>query len=152
MRKLLIAFLVLPLVALGALPAYALMNRNWHSEGMVQINEADSDSVSQGLTDAVIRYERKPNGPAFIRICRDWGNWAGGCARNSVEGILYDGEDSLTKYGWADVDGFYHPSTLCYSQASIGHWIQFSHSANRTGWVKTFGVNGSTWTVQITCY
>lgn len=138
MRKVLVPLFALPFFAMWVFPTQA------PPPGSTQ-------AIRHQLTDAVIRYENLGGGDDFLVICRDWAPRGGGCADDSERGILYAGEDSLSKYGWADTDGYYHPRPGCTTEASTGAWVEVSHAAPRPGWVKTFGSNGAAWTVRMRC-
>lgn len=98
------------------------------------------------LNDAVITYTRTPGSSSYITVCKNWGDT--GCASNSPTGILYDGEDTWSKYGWSDTDSYRHPSSACTTQAHMG---LFSYDIRDEGWVKLSGLNGGSWSVSVTC-
>lgn len=149
MRKALVALFALPIFVVWVFPSHATPHEYSQSEGSPR--PAAPHTVWHKPTDAVIRYESLAGGDDFLIICRDWAAAGGGCAEDSVRGVLYHGEDSLTKYGWADTDGYYHPREGCTTGSRLGSWIEISHETQRTGWVKVFGSQGASWTVTMRC-
>lgn len=149
MRKVLVPLFVLPFFVMWIFPSHATSSE--YSQTLGSLQTPAPQTIRHQPTDAVIRYENLGGGDDFLVICRDWAAQGGHCADDSARGILYAGEDSLSKYGWADTDGYYHPRSGCTTEASVGAWVEVSHAALRPGWVKTFGSNGAAWTVRMRC-
>lgn len=98
--------------------------------------------------DARVKYNRplNGNGRASLKVCKSWGSSA--CGSSSPTGWLYNNENSGTKFGWSDTDGYHHPSSACMTQASA---LGLYYQNEIVGWVKLSGLWGGTWLVQMWC-
>lgn len=78
--------------------------------------ESAVDVAAMAVNDAVITYNRPlaSNARATLTVCRAWGPLpSSGCATSGGNGVLAHNENTRTKFGWADADGYYHPSNTC---------------------------------------
>lgn len=104
------------------------------------------------VNDAVITYNRPlaSNARTTLTVCRSWGPLASsGCAHSGGDGVLYHSENTLSKFGWADADGYYHPSNSCTTQAVYAF---LSYTFTSAGWIKLSGTGGfSAWQVSMWC-
>lgn len=84
--------------------------------------------------------------PKTLRVCANWG--ASSCNTSGPTGWLTNGQKSNVKFGWSDTDGYHHPSTDCTTYTSFG---VITYTFTTPGWVKTGGLNGGTWRVNMYC-
>ncbi|MFS0885136.1 hypothetical protein [Aeromicrobium sp. 179-A 4D2 NHS] len=78
--------------------------------------------------------------PRNIEVCRDWGNTS--CQTASPKGFLTPGQNSKTKFGWADADGFKVPAGCRFHYTQSG--TKKSVSGGSTGkWFKMGGFFGT---------
>lgn len=128
----------------GALPTA-------HSESAPPRNHGvrDTQSPAAAAGDASITFFPMVGSTrTSLRVCRSWLASGGGCANSGGDGTLYRQENSKTKFGWVDTDGYYHPSNSCTSYANVGV-IQYTFRS--TGWIKLSGLAGAAWHVNLYC-
>lgn len=97
-----------------------------------QANAAASDAVLKNASGS----------DRTISICKDWSGTKSDpdCKSGSARGTLAPGQNSKSKYGWKDTDGYYVPSGCR------------DNYGNRGGkWVKLSGFYGQTKTRLIDC-
>jgi hypothetical protein len=76
--------------------------------------------------DGVIKNNTSSDGN--MTICKDWG--VSSCSSSSPRGTLAPGQNSKSKYGWADTDGYWIPS----------------------GWSDNYGRRGPLWVKVAGCF
>lgn len=84
--------------------------------------------------------------PKTLRVCRTWTSTT--CNTSGSTGWLNNGQKTNIKFGWPDTDGYHHPSNSCTTYAS---WGVISYTFTKAGWIKTSGLNGGTWRVNMYC-
>ena len=99
------------------------------------------------VNDASITYQRRTGGRSSLLVCHNWGT--SGCA--SGTGSLSSGQNSASKFGWSDTDGYLHPSNSCKTRASATFFLQVSYSFYDYGWIKVSGLYGGAWVVEMWC-
>ncbi|QOR71455.1 hypothetical protein IM660_03940 [Ruania alkalisoli] len=102
---------------------------------------APAPAQAADLNDAVIANSSSST-HAFV-VCRDWAS-NGTCAYGSPRGWLYPGQNTQSKFGWADADGF-HVDAGCRAYLGQGR------TAYGPQWVKMYGSWGLTQTVNYRC-
>ncbi len=91
-------------------------------------------------------------GTRSFSICRDA---ASETSCGSGLGTLLAGQNSKTKYGWADTDMIYIPSKCTlqeytWSQSSM-RWINYALGGSSGRWMKIGGLNGTAVQFRVVC-
>lgn len=104
-----------------------------------------ASAVSPG--DAVLKHASASD-RSRLTICKDWSGTSSdpGCKEGSPLGYLERGQNSKTKYRWADTDGFVLPAGY---NATISGGGYPSYRISSTGWHKLGGSGGLTRTVDL---
>ena len=106
--------------------------------------ERASRQSATDWSDATMTYHQGRGGPESLVICHNWD--VDVCL--GPTGVLRDGENSQTKYGWTDVDGYFQPSGY-RSKPCVGSFIQLCYMFSGRGWIKTRGLYGGEWSVTV---
>lgn len=123
------------------LPIAASASKQWNSVGTFPL-------APTGLNDANIEYITMMGSapPKTLRVCKNW--TATTCDTSGPTGWLNNGQKSSIKFGWPDTDGYHHPSNSCTTYASFG---VITYTFTKAGWIKTSGLSGGTWRVNMYC-
>jgi hypothetical protein len=105
--------IIIVAVALGLMPPAVSHAQTGDGQGVAVTSTTtlveSADEGDRGLINLVIRNL----GSRYVYVCRDWHFPSGQTTAStcpSATGYLRRGEDSKTKYGWADTDGIFIPS------------------------------------------
>lgn len=102
--------------------------------------------ASAGVLDLVVANKKHPTDAdkynKVLNICKDWnypkGVWKARTCKDSETGTLLNGQNSKTKYGWADTDAVYIPGKYKLMLSVAGPDIAVQYNNDSSGYYYKF--------------